>query len=44
MGELKEAKINWEWITRDHDIEPEKVVDIELLEDTMGVWLVIVYE
>ena len=44
MKESKEAKISWEWVTRDHDIAPEKVVDISLLEDVMGVWLVIIYE
>jgi len=44
MDEEKEIKINWNWVTRDHEINPEKVTDLSLIGDKAGDWLVITYE
>jgi len=41
--EVKEVKISWWEVVRHLDIDPEKVVDIDLMGDEMGEWLAISY-
>ena len=39
---VEKVKINWKKVS--NKIDPNNVVDIELIGDTMGDWLVVYYE
>ena len=44
MDEIEIQDISWSWITRDFDIDPSDVVDLELVEISLGVYLRISYQ
>ena len=44
MDEIEIQDISWSWITKDFGIDPSDVVDLELVEIPLGVYLRISYQ
>lgn len=44
MEKIEIQDISWSWITKDFDIDPSEVVDLDIVEIPLGTYLRISYQ
>ena len=44
MENMEIQDISWSWITKDFDIDPSEVVDLDIVELSLGTYLRISYQ